>query len=246
MHEGLLRSVALARRKAPARRGRDRSSFGLRMRPARSRAVTRPRNRSAAARSASSGSTCILRAVLTAANSTSPSSSKRCSRVAAASSSSVSSRIACSAASISGKSNPVAAARRWTLRAYSGPGRFSGTSPKIPGSRPASPCLIWSQLRRTSCAVSASAVAEHVRVAADQLGGAVLGHLRQVARTRAPPAAARGTRPGTGHRPVRPAAWRRLHAGRRRPARRPPPRCGGRSSARPARGPTDIPCAAGG
>jgi len=37
-----------------------------------------------------------------------------------------------------------------------GAGRFSGTSPKIPGSRAASPCLIASQLRSTSRAPATS------------------------------------------------------------------------------------------
>src|SRR5436853_361669 len=52
------------------------------------------------------------------------------------------------------KSKPLDAARRWTLRAYSAPGRFSGTSPKMPGSRPGSSRLIASQLRSTSAAPS--------------------------------------------------------------------------------------------
>ncbi len=102
------------------------------------------------------GSTLSLRARLTAANSTSPTSWKASSRV----------RGLAQLLELAprprrrgraSKSKPVEAARRWTLRAYSGPGRFSGTSPKMPGSRPASVCLIASQLRSTSPAsVSAS------------------------------------------------------------------------------------------
>ena len=67
------------------------------------------------------------------------------------------------------------------MRAYSSAGRFSGTSPKTPGSRPASSHLIASQLRSTSRAVVGLDLAEHVRVAADQLLGDVPGDLGQVA-----------------------------------------------------------------
>ena len=68
------------------------------------------------------------------------------------------------------------------MRAYSGAGRFSGTSPKMPGSRPASLDLMASQLRSTCPAVCGLGLAEHVRVAADELLGAVIGHLGEIAR----------------------------------------------------------------
>ena len=71
------------------------------------------------------------------------------------------------------------AARRCVLSAYSGPGRFSGTSPKIPGSRPASPFLIWSQFRSTSPADVDLDLAEDVRVPVHELGVHVLGDLGQ-------------------------------------------------------------------
>ena len=63
-----------------ARSAGDRPSFAPSDAARSPAACTRPRKRSAAARSASSGSTCSLRATLTAANSTSPSSWKRSSR----------------------------------------------------------------------------------------------------------------------------------------------------------------------
>ena len=107
------------------------------------------------------------------------------------------------------KSKPELAARRWTLRASRSAGRFSGTSPKMPSSRPGSARLIWSQLCSTSRAVrgvlprgilprvlrrlgflrpplngraTRGLLAEDVRVTADQLLAAVLGHGGQVAR----------------------------------------------------------------
>ena len=53
----------------------------------------------------------------------------------------------------------------------------------MPGSRPwPRSRLIWSQLRRTSPALSASDLAEDVRVAADELRRGVLGHAVQRAR----------------------------------------------------------------
>ncbi len=109
---------------------------------------------------------------------------------------------------------------------------------------PSASDLIWSQLRRTSPACPRLRVAEHVRVAADQLLAAVVGHRPPGRPRRAPRAAATGRRPGTARRPARRAAWRRHRRGRRRPARRPPRPCAGRSSARPARGPTGTPAAA--
>ena len=63
------------------------------------------------------------------------------------------------------------------MRAYSAPGRFSGTSPKMPGSRPASVRLIASQLRSTSRGALHLDLPEHVGMAADQLLAAVLGDL---------------------------------------------------------------------
>src|SRR3954462_5619590 len=97
-------------------------------------------NLSAADRSASSGSTFSSRALATTSNSRSPTDSK----------SSASTR------SPTGTGRPAEEARRSSLRAYSGLGRFSGTSPKMPGSRPSSPRLISSQFWSTSPAVVAS------------------------------------------------------------------------------------------
>ena len=51
----------------------------------------------------------------------------------------------------------------------------------MPGSRPASVDLIWSQLRRTAAGIVGLDVAEHVRMAADQLLAAVLGDHGEVA-----------------------------------------------------------------
>ena len=114
---------------------------------------TRSRNRCVAARSASSGSTLTRRATLTAANSTSPSSSKTC---GFASTSGAGSPPACVDRLLQlaqlvveirrahrrrpGTRTSIAAARRWTFRAKSSDGRLSGTSWKIP-SRPS-----WSRL----------------------------------------------------------------------------------------------------
>src|SRR4051794_18353671 len=103
----------------------------------------RSRKRSAADRSASSGSTFFSRARATAANRRSPTESK-------------SSASMCSARGIGGIGTPAEGARRSSFRAYSGLGRFPGTSPKMPGSRPSSPRLISSQFCSTSAAVEAS------------------------------------------------------------------------------------------
>ena len=198
-------------------------------------------------RSASSGSTCSLRATLTTANSRSPSSWKR------------------SLGRVGGlelrraRRAPTAAdprsrgsQSRWRRRA-AGPcgrtaadGRFSGTSPNTPGSRPGSLCLICVPVAQHLAGRRGLHLAEHVRVAADQLLGDVLGDPAQIARRRAPRAAATGSGPGTGRRRARRAAWRRRPGWPRRPARRPPRPCAGRSCARSARGPRDTPGAAGG
>ena len=67
---------------------------------------------------------------------------------------------------------PPVSARRRVLRAYSRPGRFSGTSANGSSApRPSTSRLIRSQLRSTSRVLSASRFAEDVRVAADQLLG---------------------------------------------------------------------------
>ena len=152
------------RRTAPPSRGR----LGARAaRPPRSR----PRNRPLAARSASSGSTRSLRATLTAANSTSPTSWKSASRTSSARSRRLGVLAAAATASASSPARPrrrAAGPRRRgsrspTTRRGAGPcaraaapGRFSGTSPKMPASRPGSSRLIASQLRSTSPAVSAA------------------------------------------------------------------------------------------
>ena len=124
-------------------------------------------------------------------------------------------------------------------------GSVSGMSPKISPPRSSSR-LIWFQLRTTSPACLGRAVAEHVRVAPDQL-------LRGSGRppppgcpARAPRAAGRGSTPGRARRPARRAAWRRRPSAPRRRAHTPPRPCAGRSSARPARGPTGTRAATAG
>ena len=70
-------------------------------------------------------------------------------------------------------------------------------------------------------------VAEHVRVAANQLLRGSARPPRRGCPARAPRAAATGSRPGTARRPARRAAWRRRPSGPRPRARRPPRPCAG-------------------
>ena len=98
--------------------------------------------------------------------------------------------------------------------------------------------LIASQLRSTSPACSTSTSPKMCGWRRISFWRHVLGDVGQRARRRAPRAAATGSGPGRARRRARRAAWRRRPRGRRRPARRPPRPCAGRSSARPARGPT--------
>ena len=129
----LLRSGALGRSRRAAHRGRDRSSSWPSDAASSLPATTRAWNRSAAARSASSGSTRqlarhvdrreqhVAELVEALARAPAPPRARRARRARD-----------WSGPSTPGKSNPLDAARRCTLRAYSGAGRFSGTSPKTP------------------------------------------------------------------------------------------------------------------
>ena len=96
------------------------------------------------------------------------------------------------------------------------PGRFSGTSPKMPGSRPSSPDLIASQLRSTSPRrASRPRRLDRRRTRAGGGGSASRGSGRRPARgrrRRAPRAAARGSGPGRARRRARRAASRRRRA----------------------------------
>ena len=217
------------------------------MQPARSRRSTRARNRSAEARSASSGSSFILRATLTAANSTSPSSWKR----------SLGSPARLELVQLVAHAPAAAPRRRGSQSRSRRPGaapcgrragRAGSRAPRRTGrARGRAPsCLILSQFRSTSPAVSRLALAEHVRVAADQLVACSARRPGRGHRRRAPRAAARGSGPGRGRRRARRAASRRRRGGPRRRARRPPRPCAGRSCARPARDPRGIPRAAAG
>ena len=238
------RRAAPARSTPAARRGRARPSRRRRARRSSAAPSTRPRKRSAAARSASSGSTLSLRATLTAANSTSPTSWKRSSRVAAASSSSSSPRDAVVGHVVEVEPRrgrpPLRLAARTAARAGS-PARRR----RCPARGPSSVFLIWSQLRSTCARAVDLDLAEDVRVPAHELGVHVLGHL--------------GERPGprSSSSSDRKCTWKSTSPSSssslasspdvrpRRRARRPRRPCAGRSSARPARGPTGTRAAAG-
>ena len=98
-----------------------------------------------------------------------------------ASSSSASSRTFASGPAASSQSNPAAAARRCTFRAWRSAGSASGTSWKIP-SRSSCSRLISSQRPLTAPGVAKLAVAEDVGMATDELGVDAAGDLGEVAR----------------------------------------------------------------
>ena len=211
-----------------------------RSRPRRGRGSGR-RRRAARAR----GRPCSLRATLTAANSTSPTSWKRSSRVAGGLE-----LVELAAHRLVGDVVEVEAGRRGAaldLARVQRPGQVLGHLAEDArlAARPRSR-LIASQLRSTSPAVLGL---DARRRRAGGGGSASAGSARRprpASRRRAPRAAATGSGPGRGRRRARRAAWRRRPRGRRRRARRPPRPCAGRSSARPARGPTGTRRAGGG
>ena len=136
-------------------------------------AATRSRKRCAEARRASSGSTRRRRARSTSANSASPIQRSAASRVAG-------SAILCSG---SAPSSPAEWARRWSLRAYSSAGRFSGTSANgSPAPLPSSSRLMRSQLRKHLAGGLGLGFPEHMGVAADQLLDHALGDLGEASR----------------------------------------------------------------
>ena len=95
-----------------------------------------------------------------------------------------------------------------------------------------------SQFSRTRPAVFGLHVAEHVRVAADELVVDAPAPRRRGRRRPSPPGSARGRTSGRGGRRARRAASRRRPSRPRPRPRRPPRRCAGRSCAPSARGPT--------
>ena len=154
-----------------------------------------PRKRSLAARRASSGSSDSLRATLTAANRTSPSSWKPPGSRSRPTHAGVGRRAPSSALELAqlfaqraDRAVDVgvveaALARRGAAACARAAARAGSRGPRRTGtvSRPASPRLIASQLLSTSCGVPRRRLAEHVRMAADQLLGAVIGHGGQIA-----------------------------------------------------------------
>ena len=131
-----------------------------------------------ARRSASSASTPSARPQRTSANSSSPNASKP--RLALAAGVSASSRAAASSSAASAAAPPRrAAARAPRARAPAGSRARRRTARSAP--RPSRVRLISSQLRRTASAPVDLDLAEHVRVAADQLLDAVVGDRGEVA-----------------------------------------------------------------
>ena len=202
------------------------------------------RKRSAEARSASSGSTFSLRATLTAANSTSPTSWKASSR---------------SAGGLQLVQLGAHGVERDVVEVEARGGRAALHLARVERPREvlrhlAEDPRLAPGLGRLDRVPVAQHLAGRLRLhrrrrRADGGGRASGGSARPprpATPPRAPRAAGRGSGPGRARRPARRAAWRRRRRGRRRRARRPPRRCGGRSSARPARGPTGTRAAGGG
>ena len=215
----------------------DRSSPGRPMRRGPRRASTRPRKRSDAARSASSGSTFSLRARLTAANSTSPTSWKRASRSSPAASSSSSSPRTASYGTWS-KSKPGGRRAALHLARVERPGQVLRHLAEDARLAPGLGALDRVPVAQHLAGVLDLDVAEDVRVPADQLLAAVLGDLGQ----RAAAALLEQQREEVDlEEDVAELVEQLGVVARRAPpprARRPPRPCAGRSSARPARGPT--------
>ena len=227
-----------------ARRGRARPTRRRRARASSAAASTRPRKRSLEARSASSGSTLSLRATLTAANSTSPTSWKRSSRVGAASSSSSSPRTP-----LVGHVVEVEARRRrpaLRLERVQRPGQVLRHVAEDPRLAARLALLDLVPVPQDLARATRPRPRRRCAGAGARAWRARGRRPRPATRARAPPAAATGSGPGRARRRARRAAWRRRRTRRRPRARTPRRPCAGRSSARPARGPTGTRAAASG